>query len=60
MTSEIGLDAGAVVDALARAGQREETRNAIFELLRNEEAETSHPSVYRETVRWPLIVALDA
>ena len=58
MSSEIVPDTRLLGSALAMAGTNERLRNAIFDALREAEAEANNPAVFREQVRWPLILAL--
>ncbi len=58
MSSEITADLELVAPALAMAGTNERLRNAIFDALRQAEIEACDPAVFREQVRWPLILAL--
>ncbi len=44
--------------ALARAGEDEQVRTAVFEALRNAEAHADDPTAFRFEVRWPLILAM--
>lgn len=58
MSSEISFDDLAVIDALAAAGRDERLRTELLDALRRAEAAAADPAAFRETVRWPLIVAL--
>ena len=58
MSSEITTDLDLIVPALAIAGTNERLRTAIFDALRQAEIEAENPAVFREQVRWPLILAL--
>ena len=58
MPSEIVTDLDLMAPALASAGQNERLRNAILDALRQAEIDTDNPTVFREQVRWPLILAL--
>lgn len=58
MSSEITADLDLLAPALAVAGTNERLRNAIFDALRQAEIEADKPAVFREQVRWPLILAL--
>lgn len=58
MSSEIIADLDLLAPALAVAGKNERARNAIFNALREAESEAEDPAVFREQVRWPLILAL--
>jgi FkbM family methyltransferase len=58
MSSEITADVDLLAPALASAGTNEQLRNAIFEALRQAEIAADDPVVFREQVRWPLILAL--
>lgn len=58
MSSEIGSEKHLVAEALAAAGKDEELRSAIFEALRAAEDRAENPALFREQVRWPLILAL--
>lgn len=44
--------------ALARVGEHEAARDAIFSALREAEAGADDPALFRETVRWPVVRAL--
>src|SRR5437773_1775096 len=48
----------ALAKALAAAGRNEALRNAMFEALRQAEAEAECPAAFRQQVRWPLLNAL--
>lgn len=58
MTTEIIADNTRLAQALAMAGRNERLRKAMFDALRQAEAEADDPSSFREQVRWPLILAL--
>ena len=58
MTSEISAEISLLAQALATAGRSERSRNAIFEALREAEAEADDPATFREQVRWPLVLSL--
>ncbi len=58
MSSEITADLDLLAPALAIAGTNERLRNAVFDALRQAEIEADNPAVFREQVRWPLILAL--
>src|SRR5262245_60140185 len=58
MSSEITADVDLLAPALASAGTNEQLRDAIFEALRQAEIAADDPVVFREQVRWPLILAL--
>ncbi len=58
MSSEIIADIDLLAPALAIAGKNEHARKAIFDALRQAEIEAVDPAVFREQVRWPLILAL--
>jgi FkbM family methyltransferase len=56
--TEITMDVALTAKALARAGQNERLRNAILNLLREAEQESDDPVLFREQVRWPLVLGL--
>jgi FkbM family methyltransferase len=58
VSSEIIADINLLAPALAAAGRDVHLRNAIFDALRRAEIEADDPEVFREQVRWPLILAL--
>src|SRR5262245_59436858 len=58
MSSEIIKDIHLLAEALALAGQDEQLRATIFEALRAAELRAKDPAVFREQVRWPLILWL--
>ncbi|HEX6189073.1 MAG TPA: FkbM family methyltransferase [Pyrinomonadaceae bacterium] len=58
MSSEIVFDNKVLAEALAVAGRDENLRQAIFEALRRAEASAEDPALFREQVRWPLILSL--
>lgn len=58
MASEIIVDNNTLAEALAIAGENEALRSRIFDLLREAEAEADNPALFREQVRWPLILSL--
>lgn len=58
MSSEIIADINLVTPALSAAGKSERLRNEIFEALREAEKEAANPALFREQVRWPLMLAL--
>jgi FkbM family methyltransferase len=57
MSSEIVFDNAGLSEALAAAGKDEDLRTAFFEALRRAETASADPAVFREQVRWPLILA---
>jgi FkbM family methyltransferase len=58
MSSEIVVDSTLFSQALATAGKNETLRNVIFDALREAEAQSNDPALFRERVRWPLILGL--
>ena len=58
MTTEIVLDHAGLARALALAGQSVDVRNQVFEALRRAEVAADDAAAFRETVRWPLVLAL--
>jgi len=58
MSSEITADLDLLAPALAIAGTNERLRNAMLDALRQAEIEAENPAVFREQVRWPMILAL--
>ena len=58
MSSEIVPDNSKLTQALAAAGKDPKLRNAIFDALRQAEADADDPANFREQVRWPLILSL--
>src|SRR5437016_9428414 len=58
MSPEITADNAMLPQALATAGKNERLREAIFAALRQAEAEADDPEIFREQVRWPLILSL--
>ena len=58
MSSEIVADNTKLAQALAAAGKDQKLRNAIFDALRQAELESPDPALFREQVRWPLILSL--
>jgi FkbM family methyltransferase len=58
MSSEIIADNNLLVPALSAAGKNERLRNAIFDALRQAENEANDPALFREQVRWPIILSL--
>jgi FkbM family methyltransferase len=58
MSSEIVFENNVLAEALALAGNDENLRTAIFEALRRAEAAAEDPALFREQVRWPLILSL--
>jgi len=58
MSSEITADLDLLAPALAIAGTNERLRNAMLDALRQAEIEAENPAVFREQVRWPLMLAL--
>ncbi len=58
MSSEIVPDNAILAQALAAAGKDPKLRDAIFDALRQAEAESHDPANFREQVRWPLILSL--
>ncbi|HKR14096.1 MAG TPA: FkbM family methyltransferase [Pyrinomonadaceae bacterium] len=58
MSSEIIANLALLAPALATAGKNDRARNAIFDALRLAEIEAKDQVVFREQVRWPLILAL--
>ncbi|HSK62984.1 MAG TPA: FkbM family methyltransferase [Pyrinomonadaceae bacterium] len=58
MSSEIASENHRVAEALSAAGRDEELRSAIFDALRAAEDRAENPALFREQVRWPLILSL--
>lgn len=58
MSSEITADLDLIAPALAIAGTDERLRNSIFDALRQAEIDSDNTAVFREQIRWPLILAL--
>jgi FkbM family methyltransferase len=58
MSSEIASENHLVAEALAAAGKDEALRLAIIEALRAAEVRAENPALFREQVRWPLILSL--
>jgi FkbM family methyltransferase len=58
MSSEIVSDDRLLAHALAEAGKHEELRSRFFEALREAESRAETPALFRELVRWPLVLAL--
>ena len=58
MSSEITADLDLIAPALAVAGADERLRNSIFDALRQAEIDSDNAAVFREQIRWPLILAL--
>jgi FkbM family methyltransferase len=58
MSSEIVADNSMLAQALAEAGKDQKLRNAIFDALRQAEADADDPANFRDHVRWPLILSL--
>jgi FkbM family methyltransferase len=58
MSSEIVNDTQQLAPALAIAGQDDRLRSMIFDALREAELRSENPALFRETVRWPLILSL--
>lgn len=58
MSSEICADDRLLAQALATAGKCDRLRNIIFNALREAEGESDDPNVFREQVRWPLVLSL--
>ena len=58
MSSEIIAHVELVGPALAIAGRNDRLRNAMFDVLRQGELDAEDPAVFREQVRWPLILSL--
>jgi FkbM family methyltransferase len=58
MSSEIVKDNHQFAHALAVAGCDERLRNTIFDALREGELRSEDPVLFRETVRWPLVLSL--
>lgn len=58
MSSEIVVDNTMLAQALATAGKSEGLRNEIFDALREAEVKADNPAVFREQVRWPLVLSL--
>jgi FkbM family methyltransferase len=58
MSSEIVKDIHLLAEAVAHAGQDEQLRATIFEALRAAELRSADSAVFREQVRWPLILYL--
>jgi len=57
-SSEIALDSAVVSRSLAAAGQVPQLREALFEALREAEANALDPGDFREQVRWPIVLSL--
>src|SRR5215203_3394012 len=58
MSTEIIPDNNLLATALSVAGKNERLRNVIFDALRQAEIEADNPAIFREQVRWPLILSL--
>jgi FkbM family methyltransferase len=58
MSSEIKPNSSALAHALATAGRNQRLRTAIFDALRQAEAEAADALMFREQVRWPLVLSL--
>ncbi len=58
MSSEIASENHLLTDALAVAGQDEQLREIFFDALREAELRSDNPVMFREQVRWPLILSL--
>jgi FkbM family methyltransferase len=58
MTSEITLEPSQLGPALAAAGRCDWLREEVFAGLRRAEANCPNPAVFREEVRWPLILSM--
>lgn len=58
MSSEIVANNDLLAGALSVAGKRDELRSMIFDALRQSEIEAENPAIFREEVRWPLILSL--
>jgi FkbM family methyltransferase len=58
MTSEITIDSSMLARALAAAGKNEQLRSIIFDALREAEAAADDPKVFRDQIRWPLVLSL--
>src|SRR5687768_9115305 len=58
MSSEIVANNELLAGALSVAGKKDELRNVIFDALRQSEIEAEDPALFREHVRWPLILSL--
>lgn len=58
MTSEIALEVHCLAKALADAGKDDSLRNKMFEALRCAENSSETPTTFKESVRWPIILAM--
>ena len=58
MTFESVLEVHSLSKALAEAGRDDSLRNKIFEALRCAESSTDEPTTFKESVRWPIILAM--
>ena len=58
MSSEINRQDELLAEALAAAGKNEQLRSIMFQALREAELHADDPAVFREQVRWPLILSL--
>ena len=58
MSSEINRQDELLAEALAAAGKNAQLRSIMFEALREAELHADDPAVFREQVRWPLILSL--
>lgn len=58
MSSEITLDSSALAEALASAGLHPQLRADVFDALRRAQADFDDPTTFRESVRWPIVLAL--
>lgn len=58
MSSEIIADNNLLATALSVAGKNERLRNVILDALRQAEIASDNPAIFREQVRWPLILSL--
>jgi FkbM family methyltransferase len=58
MSSEIVRNDSLLAHALSSLGKDERVRGLIFDALREAELQADDPAVFREQVRWPLILAM--
>jgi FkbM family methyltransferase len=58
MSSEITRQDELLAEALAAAGKNEQLRGIMLDALREGELHADNPAVFREHVRWPLILSL--
>jgi FkbM family methyltransferase len=58
MSSEIFRDNELLAHALAEAGQDEQLRQLFLDALREAEARAEDPALFRERVRWPIVLQL--